>query len=188
MKKHGFTLVELLVVVLIVGILSAISLPMYLKSVERARISEALILGKSIKESRDRLIMSLPGKGIGKCDLEQYEEACTDFNRLDINLSLKTLSDFGDSPARSVRESADFIYDISVPGQLYIYRKLYGADNRSVYHIRMISSLGKESPNVIACEWTDEEGKEYCMSRSINGNDWISSEPFACYDACTRWN
>ena len=40
--EKGFTLVELMIVVVIVGILAGVSIPMYGRSAKRARISEAV--------------------------------------------------------------------------------------------------------------------------------------------------
>ena len=65
--KKGFTLLELLVVVLIIGILAGIALPQYEKAVEKAKASEALLVLKSL---RDQQALCYLEKGEGNCDCE----------------------------------------------------------------------------------------------------------------------
>lgn len=57
-NKKGFTLIEVLVVVLIIGILAGIALPQYRRSVEKAKVAEALINISAIEGAMQRYILS----------------------------------------------------------------------------------------------------------------------------------
>ncbi len=53
-KRHGFTLVELAVVVVIIGVLAAFAVPRFLASVERSKAAEAFNYLSAIQASQER--------------------------------------------------------------------------------------------------------------------------------------
>lgn len=70
--NKAFTLIELLVVVLIIGILAAIALPQYNKTVEKSRASEAFLIVKAISGAVDRYLLAtgVPTNDFDSLDIE----------------------------------------------------------------------------------------------------------------------
>src|SRR4051812_16557187 len=51
MKQTGFTLIELMIVIAIIGILSTLAVPSYMDRVIRAQVSEGIALSEFVRQS-----------------------------------------------------------------------------------------------------------------------------------------
>jgi len=78
-KKSGFTLLELLVVILIIGILAAVTLPEYQLAVDKARYATLMDITRAIAESNERFYMV-------------NDKYATNFNELDMDIQANSIS------------------------------------------------------------------------------------------------
>lgn len=74
----GFTLIELLVVVLIIGILVGVALPQYQKAVAKARYTQMITAGKSLKDAMEVYYMANGDYPVYWSDLDITYPGCSE--------------------------------------------------------------------------------------------------------------
>ena len=145
--NQGFTLIEMLVVVLIVGVLTAIALPQYQSAVERSRSAEALVNGRTLVESMDRALTERPN------------ESPNTKSSLDVKISGGSWQD------DSVYKTKNFEYDISSGTYVKITRDLGGGESYTLY----FHNNSSNTEGLLACEYEGKTGSQICKMLRLQG-------------------
>ena len=139
--KKGFTLMELLVVILIMGILAGVALPQYRSAVERARTAELLTNGRISRDAMNRAVEISPN------DLPNERAA------LDVRIG------GGKWISNSVYQTKDFTYDISNGSYLLVIRNMGGTE---IYRARLYNRYNPPDDERNECLWSTDLGEYVC--------------------------
>ena len=100
-SKSGFTLIELMIVVAIVGVLAALAIPSYTSYMKRSRMSEVLIVFDALAQGASEYHAALgyfPSPTYGTVNLARFSDLYADLylvnDSFDTNVNVGVLANF----------------------------------------------------------------------------------------------
>ncbi len=130
--KKGFTLLELLAVVMIIGILASIAMPQYRMAIEKARLAEGLSVLKSISDAQSRYLQANPDRN----------GVCRRIDIADVDLRGGSWNDGAAPGGCDQYETQQFTYVLTGTGNV---GAVHYDPNRAVY------ALGYDANGVRSC-------------------------------------
>ena len=163
--NKGFTLVELLTVVLIIGVLTSVALPQYMRSVERSRATEAMSVVKAINDA-----------------VYAYAAGRTGANACPNSFKKLVVSIPGSMTNSTTLKTSNFIYELNkatmavIPGTdcagVVATRNANGKFDYKIWNPYKSGTTGTSA--ALACTGSAGKGKEICESLQI----YTTAQPY----------
>lgn len=135
-NKLGFTLLEILMVVLIIGVLTAIAMPLYQKAVLKSRFAALMPIGKSIADSNETYFLENNVYASNPQDLPVQGHA-----------------DYDDGTQIDLVKNEDYTYTI-----------VYNEDKLPDHNYIVFQKYSTQFPDTTMCEARDEAAGEVCLA------------------------
>ncbi len=172
MKNKGFTLIELMVVVLIIGILSAVALPQYNRTVRKAKLAELDLIVDAAKKNIDIYttannwsitedVWFTGSEGVG--DIEMPGDCNSDSTMCIANVTNYWAGCWSSGECYVETEDGSFF------GESYIYLSRHQNSNNWSIDIQ-----GDEKDRKDICRWAQE--RKYSISEGCEFNDGEMSD------------
>ena len=164
LSAKGFTLIDLLVVVLIIAILAAIALPQYQKAVLKSEYASMLTYVKTLADAYDRYYL-------------EHGTYPTRFDQMDIALPLETAkSTCGWSGTDKGRIGNTCIYIFDALKSIRVFRKQEDRGSGYEFFARGYSSGSVKLPRGIYCRQapntTQGTPDGYCKGPILKSDAW----------------